>query len=401
MGIRWMATLEDERGSPMETLRRSGSGRDRAGRPGFTLVELLIVILIIGLMIALLVPAVSGAWETAQLAQCKSNLNKIYTAQGLWRADRNSVQLVSGQAWASRLLPYLEGQTKVFLCPAAPLRGDPGSSNNPSGGSGSGGGSGGSSSGGSEHTEVSMEFDIYWQQGYKPSQPDYMPNTGIRGPLAYTIPLESHPWVRRTTVGNSILYEVDDEGSTGGAGNPITYDDIKFQVYYEDGQPVRYQILKASCTGSPYQKYIYDFKINGKVVVSEWVQHIGETLPVDDGSDDGGAILGDYGLSRGIYESPAGSVQTLDAKQFFILDYPKSLANYSGIEQDPWHKYFITQGPDEWDQVFGGPSVGSWDEYQALRHGGRANVLFSDGHIDTLGPEDLEETNPRWWHSGR
>ncbi|MBU4377433.1 MAG: prepilin-type N-terminal cleavage/methylation domain-containing protein [Candidatus Omnitrophica bacterium] len=44
----------------------------------FTLIELLVVLAIIGLLIAILLPAIRGAADSAKTAACMNNLRQIY-----------------------------------------------------------------------------------------------------------------------------------------------------------------------------------------------------------------------------------------------------------------------------------------------------------------------------------
>ena len=94
----------------------------------FTLIELLVVIAIIGILIALLLPAIQAAREAARRVRCQNNLMQVGIAVQLYESahevlppgvtDPGTGPIVSSpvsmhHGWLIYLLPYLE-QTNAY-----------------------------------------------------------------------------------------------------------------------------------------------------------------------------------------------------------------------------------------------------------------------------------------------
>ncbi len=116
---------EHRRGPEMKTLETHVMTlRRRSCRAGFTLVELLVVIAIIGILIALLLPAIQACREAARRSQCTSNITQLGVALHLYEAAHEvfppgvieakgpirSEPIGYHMSWLVQLLPYVEEQ---------------------------------------------------------------------------------------------------------------------------------------------------------------------------------------------------------------------------------------------------------------------------------------------------
>jgi len=105
------------------TTPRVGRVKLHSSTTGFTLVELLVVIAIIGVLVALLLPAIQAAREAARRSQCTNNMKQIGLAMQNYHGARGSfpigtVAVDYGNVFSGalpELLPYLEQQNVQAL----------------------------------------------------------------------------------------------------------------------------------------------------------------------------------------------------------------------------------------------------------------------------------------------
>jgi len=86
------------------------------GRRGFTLVEIMIVVTVIGLLAAIAIPNALHARTTAQTKTCIGNLRMIDTAKQQWALESGA--MATTVPVASNIQPYMgRGNGELPLCP--------------------------------------------------------------------------------------------------------------------------------------------------------------------------------------------------------------------------------------------------------------------------------------------
>ena len=103
----------------MRAMLRPSGQRNRA----FTLIELLVVIAIIGILAAVLLPALNASRQSALRTLCTNNERQLFLAVRMFADDHEGWLPARGlggdDRWPAAFRAYLVGGFRVFYCPAS------------------------------------------------------------------------------------------------------------------------------------------------------------------------------------------------------------------------------------------------------------------------------------------
>lgn len=127
-----IAELRKELNQLREQLASERAVRESTEKKGFTLLEMLMVVAIIGLLASLLLPGLAAAKARGRTTTCKNNLQQMGHALALYESDFNFLpgcgdsliptnnypwNFPSTNSWVFRIQPYVGTHSDIFSCP--------------------------------------------------------------------------------------------------------------------------------------------------------------------------------------------------------------------------------------------------------------------------------------------
>jgi len=346
---------------------KTPSRRDlRSGKGAFTLVELLVVIVILGLLMAMLIPSLRGVWQRYNMTRCQSNLFHIYQAFRLRAADEamGVKEAYAVAAWKDELQRYLENDASQFVC-----------------------------------TETS-------EGGATPSRPitELVEFRVTFGSNTYYTQLDSGPYMLKlsvtqydTAVAQGLLTEAADNVDTN-------YPWLR--TYVPDGNPVYWLCMEDHGGDQDFKDVmtrVTDTR-DGWVTVECISGTTGHTNSLMDKLTDPKAVLFNIPSSSTQF-SPARTVKLnvggagAWASSYGMNENARAVGGAGGKILVMDYLRLEAKTTDLWADWFFDPAHSGVPLF--ARHFGQANILFSDGSVRPERPADLNPIAPtaamKWW----
>ncbi len=328
---------------------------------GFTITEMLVVVLVIALLVSLAVPLYSSAMGHANRIRCASNLRHLGEAFHGRMADETrtgKIHSLSPDSWVDELAPYYSDNPKALLCPDDPKP---------------------------TIARPFVRLAIWSHGGYAESDlfnmyPYWLEgNCPDPGPGVWKLNEEDYAVFR--ALGDTQFYAPDvlgaytpgdnpdiywlvvEEGRENGqAGSERDYNDLHIKVVVTD--EAFQATFERWWTGAEYALLMPDGKqIGGQ---NESIGN-GETVDIERLNDTS------YGLNW------RASRLSASPEKVLMLDYDAEAVYIGG----------------------GAPEMQFWDEKIAPRHDEKVNVLFMNGGVelrdpDDINPEDIDIEEAHW-----
>ncbi len=305
----------------------------------FTLIELLVVIAIIVLLIAFIVPNLTGVLRWARTHQCARNLRHIGEAVMNCRTVVGDDHLLAS-AWPESIARYVNWEKAIYICPEDV---------EPSGGG--------------------MTENFPFQMAVSPP--------GTWGGISHYLDLTPGPLVRKISVEQHAAYWLTASG--GGAPPPIPYDGpegipVTYFLMFEDasdGDTNDCQVKVDIDAGGVATFYPADTPWSGYKFFFVWKANHTNALDSDEplaiypAEPRSATVFGaptSYGMNDDVPKLGSGTTKILAA------DYEQVIAN----SQDQW---------TDWHEN-GVPTF--------ARHGGKMNVLHMNGSVKLRSPDEID-----------
>lgn len=313
----------------------------RRSKPGFTLVELLVVVTILGVIMALLLPAVQRARSSGRKAHCANNLHQIGVAFKS-RASRHTTPL-QAERWTYDLLEFAGGVREIYLCPEEDDHGLAETG---------------------EEFEKSLVWTLYAPEGHHVCQEINFDPT--------------EPYTYRKDLGNGAFEMAFDDFQYSGTEDLIlrfepTHGGFNVTVVENKTHPDHFIEIYGPPDGSVVTKYI-GITLDAHIPATSNLPHPSGPLllEIPTGMDAGKGEQFFFPWSGGVGQSDYGINNQVHR---FSRDSHKILC----VEYDNYVAYVVGEQAED-----------NWDEFVAPRHVGTLNVLYGDGHVATHRPAEID-----------